>query len=200
MKEEFKYRSMIMKLLMNSTSLALWYDIIQDAENSCALVFKKEVEAYIVFLMMRYMTRPDIVKQIMAAEFLNSINMWRPAQRESKLQDVGDKCLIFSGLFPQLAAKRLVNISYFVNLGQSAYSSISKVETDLYGSLAKQFVPIMDVIQSLRNNELFPGLSPLEAYELWNETGSQRALATLKLYSQATPVTISSTDTKHIIK
>lgn len=191
---------MIMKLLMNSSSLALWHDIIQDAENSCALNFKEEIEAYIVFLMMRYMARPDIVKQIMATEFLNSLNHWRPQQRENGLQDVGDKCLIFSGLFPQLAAKRLVNISYFVKLGQSAYSSISKAETDLYSSLAKEFVPIMDVIQSLRNNKLFPGLSPLEAYELWSETGSQRALAMLKLYSQATPVTFYSEDVKHIIK
>ena len=179
-----------MKLLMSSSSTALWYDVIHDAETSCAHNFKQEIEAYVVFLLMRYMTRPDIVKQIMATDFLQSVNNWRPIQRENGLQDVGDKCLIFSGLFPQLASKRLVNISYFVKLGQSAYSSISKTDTDLYGSLAKQFVPIMDVIQSLRHDERFPGLTPLEAYELWNETGSQRALATLKLYSSdSLPVT-----------
>jgi hypothetical protein len=189
-----------MKLLMNSTSLALWHDIIQDAEDSCSLILKEEIEAYIAFLLMRYTEKPEIVKQIMASEFLYSQGLWRPAERENKLQEVGDKCLIFSGLFPQLAAKRLVKISYFVKLGQSAYSTISKTDSDLYSLLAKQFVPIMDVIQSLRQDkESFPGLLPLEAYELWNETGSQRALSVLKKYSSATPIAINQ-DEFHIIK
>jgi hypothetical protein len=175
---------------MNSTSLALWHDMIQDAKKACSLILKEETEAYLVFLLMRYTNRPDIAKQIMASEFLQSYNLWRTKERENGLQEVGDKCLIYSGLFPKLATKRLVKISYFVKLGQSAYLSISKNETDIYGILAKEFVSLMDIIQTCRHHEIFPELSPLEAYEMWNETGSQRALAALKAYSKATPLAI----------
>src|SRR6185437_11353883 len=106
--ERICLRSITMKLLINSTSLALWYDIIHDAEHTCAIALKEEIEAYLVFLMMRYTARPEIVKQIMAADFLYSINLPRLAERELGLQEVGDKCLIYSGLFPTVAEKRLV--------------------------------------------------------------------------------------------
>jgi len=177
-----------MKLLINSNTLALWYDIIHDAKSSCAIDLQQELEAYLVYLMMRFTNRPDIANQIMATEFLQSMNL-RVAEKEIGLQQVGDKCLIFSGLFPTLAEKRLVKIGYFVNLGRASYSAISKHDTDIYGLLAKQFVPLMDVIQSLRQyKDAFPTLLPLQAYDLWNETGSQRALSILKMYSKATPI------------
>jgi hypothetical protein len=172
-----------MKLLINSSSLALWYDIIHDAEASCSINLKAELEAYLIFLMMRYTSRPDIANQIMAVDFLRSLNLLRPAERELNLQAVGDKCLIYSGLFPNLAARRLVNISYYVKIGQSAYSTISKQHCDLYGLLASQFVTLMDVIQSLRKETSGFELQPLQAYDLWHETGSQRALSVLNKYS-----------------
>lgn len=191
-----------MKLLINSTSLALWYDIIHDAESSCSIALKEEIEAYLVFLMMRYTARPEMVKQIMASDFLYSLGLPRLAERDFGLQEVGDKCLIYSGLFPTLAEKRLVKISYYVKLGQTAYINISKTKDDIYGLLANQFVSLMDIIQSLRQyKESFPDLSPLQAYDLWNETGSQRALSVLKSYSKATPLNVNHEDEKlHIIK
>jgi hypothetical protein len=190
-----------MKLLINSTSLALWYDIIHDAESSCAIALREEIEAYLVFLMMRYTARPEIAKQIMASDFLHSMSLPRLLEREFGLQEVGDKCLIYSGLFPTLAEKRLVKISYFVKLGQTAYINISKTNNDIYGLLANQFVSLMDVIQSMRRyKESFPDLSPLQAYDLWNETGSQRALSILKSYSKATPLAVNNEEGLRIIK
>lgn len=189
-----------MKLLINSTSLALWHDIIHDAEVSCATALKEEIEAYLVFLMMRYTARPEIAKQIMASDFLHSLGLPRMEERDYGLQEVGDKCLIYSGLFPTLAEKKLVKISYFVKLGQTAYITISKSKDDIYGLLAEQFVDLMDILQSLRRyQESFPDLSPLQAYDLWNETGSQRALSILKSYSNATPLAVNYEDTKHRI-
>lgn len=201
-RDEFTLGSAKMKLLINSTSLALWYDIIHDAEASCAIDLKEEIEAYLVFLMIRYTTRPDIAKQIMATDYLYSLGLLQPEARELGLQAVGDKCLIYTGLFPALAEKRLVKISYYVKLGQAAYGNISKNASDIYGMLAKDFVPLMDIIQSLRQyNYSFPDLLPLQAYDLWNETGSKRALSVLKMVSGGTPLTTSSEDTElRIIK
>ena len=178
-----------MKLLLpNPNIMALWRGIIHEAESICAISLKEELESYLVFLLTRFTNKPELVKQIMASEFLHSMSLG-PHQRAFALQEIGDKCLIFSGLFPKIAEKRHVKIGYFVQMGSSAYSVISKTGNDVYDLLAHQFIPMMDVLQSIRcySNE-FPDLMPLEAYELWNQTGSHRALKILRTYTQATPV------------
>ena len=180
-----------MKLLVNSTTTSLWHQIIHEAEAACETPLKEEVESYLVFLMIRYTTRPEIAAHIMASDFLRGLELL-PNQRQLVLQEVGDKCLLFSGLFPDMADKRMVKVSYFVNLGQSSYANLSKSSNDLYGLLANQFVSLMDILQSMRQySEQHPDLLPIQAYDLWMETGSKRALSILKSYTQATPINLN---------
>ena len=173
-----------MNILMKDTSIALWHDVVKNAEDNCSIVLKENLEAYLVALLVRYTTRPDIAKQILASAFLEALNM-RENQRNASLQLVGDQCLIFAGFFPRLAEKRHVKLNYFVDLGKSAYGTISREADDLYWSLAVQFVGLMDILQSIRQT---PDLLPLEAYEQWDAVGSQRALRILRQYTGATPL------------
>lgn len=171
------------KLLQSDTSMSLWHKIIYEAENSCEITLKQELESYLICLLIRFTNKPQIIKQIMAMDFLEGLQLSKH-QREVALQEVGDKCLIFSGLFPQNSEKRMVRPSYFVNLGQSAYLNISKHEDDIYALLSDKFVALMDVLQSIRcYSKSYPDLLPLKAYELWEETGSRRAFSVLKQYS-----------------
>jgi hypothetical protein len=179
-----------MKVIMNSTPAALWQTIIHEAEIACATTLPAELEAYVVMLMMRYMDKPELAKEVIATQLLEGLNQ-RAGQRTEALQRVGDICLLFSGLFPGVAQKRLVKISYFINLGRGAYATVSRTSNDLYFTLAQQFVAIMDILQSA--SQQAPALMPIQAYELWNECGSQRALRVLKQYTQATPLSINNT-------
>ncbi len=183
-----KESEVFMKLIINSTPVALWLDIIHDAEAACAMVLKEDLESYLVFLLVRYTNKPEVVKQVIATEFLQGLN-FSANKRELALQEVGDKCLIISGLFPTMATKRMVKIGYFVNIGQAAYDKISKSKKDIYSSLAREFVPLMDILQSVRQySKEYPDLLPLQAYDLWNQTGSQRALSVLKQCTNGVPV------------
>ena len=182
-----------MKLLVNSTLTGLWHGIIHEAEAACTIFLKEELEAYLVFLLARYVNKPEMVKQIIANEFMEGLKHNRHHQRTLAMQEVGDKCLLFSGLFPQIAEKRLVKISYFVNMGQASYESISHNSTDLYGMLARQFVPLMDILQSIRRyTKEMPDLLPLQAYDLWTEGGSARAFQVLNQNSLSIPVRTGS--------
>ncbi len=186
-----------MKLLLSTNSISLWHQMIHEAEAACTISLKEEVEAYLVFLLARYLNKPEIVKQILAQEFLHGLTRSHH-QRQLAMQEVGDKCLIFSGLFPHMAEKRLVKVSYFVNMGQSAYENISQNSTDIYGMLARQFVSLMDVLQSLRRyTKEITDLLPLEAYDLWNDVQSQRALRVFAQQTGGTPVEITSEKPKH---
>jgi hypothetical protein len=179
-----------MTLLQSSTSIALWHEIIHEAEAACTISLKEEVEAYLVFMLARYVNKPEIVKHIIANEFLEGLK-YSPHHRATTMQEIGDKCLIFSGLFPHMADKRLVKISYFVNIGQSAYETVSKTSTDIYGMLARQFVSLMDILQAIRRyTKEISDLLPLQAYELWDDVNSQRALRILGQHTQAIPIKI----------
>lgn len=168
-----------MNLLTGATPI-LWQDLVKLAEDRCSVTLEHEVEAYLVTLLSRYTNKPEVAKQILATAFLKALNANKP-QRELSLQDVGDQCLLFAGLFPRVTQKRLVKVSYFVDLGRSAYASISNKTNDIYDLLALQFVVLMDVLQSLR--EPPHHLMPIEAYELWQEVGSHRALKILQEYT-----------------
>jgi hypothetical protein len=172
-----------MTVLTSPTSVALWYDAIKYAEDRCSIALKEDLEAYLVSLLIRYTNKPEVAKQILATAFLEALQL-RENERHATLQYVGDQCLLFAGLFPRVAEKRHVKISYFVGIGRSAYANVSKKTNDLFGSLAMQFVVLMDVLQSIRQHQ---ELLPLEAYNQWDTVGSQRALRVLQGYTKGTP-------------
>lgn len=172
-----------MTLLTQPTSVVLWHEVVRNAEDRLAIALKDDLEAYLVSLLMRYTNQPDVHKKVLATAYLEALQK-HTKERQFSLRMLGDECLLFAGLFPHSAEKRQVKVSYFVNLGRSAYCSISQTTDDLYGSLAAQFVVLMDVLQSIRPHG---DLLPLQAYEQWEELGSRRALQALKEFTQALP-------------
>lgn len=178
-----------MDLLTSSTTSVLWHDVIRHAEDCCSITLQDELEAYLVALLIRFTNKPEVAKQILATAFLEALQRHQ-FERQLSLQQVGDQCLLFAGLFPRAAEKKHVKISYFVSVGRSAYSSISKKTNDLYGSLAVHFVPLMDVLQSIR---AYPDLLPLEAYEQWNLLGSKRAFKILEQTTKGIPIKLPKT-------
>lgn len=162
----------------------IWVDVVREAEKDCSLQLELDLETYLSSLLHRYVNRPDVVRKVFATAFLQALQL-ESHQRSYSLQQIGDECLLLTGLFPRLAAKRCVKIRYFVNLGQAAYAAVSSsTSSSLYNLLSVQFVPLMDVLQAIRSDH---HLLPLEAYEQWQELGSQRAFTILQSYTAGTP-------------
>ncbi|MBV9576255.1 MAG: hypothetical protein JO149_06495 [Gammaproteobacteria bacterium] len=172
-----------MSLFTHDNVLVLWQDVVKQAENHCLIELDPNLETYLISLLMRYTTKPEMTQQIFATAFLEALQL-QENQRKICLQKIGDECLLFAGLFPHAIEKRHVNIAYFVDIGRSAYLTVSNTAHDLYWSLALRFVVLMDVLQSIRQHT---DLLPLEAYEQWNEVGSQRAFRILQSYSRGVP-------------
>ena len=179
-----------MTILTCSTEVSLWRDTVRHGEDMCAIALEEELEAYLVFLLMRYVSHPEVAKRVLAAKFLESMQV-HGSQRQALLQSLGDESLLFAGLFPHLAQRKQVKLRYFVDIGKAAYSTISLKKNDLFCTLAQQFVVLMDVLQSIHQHAKdVADLLPLEAYERWNTIGSQRALHILEQYSTATPIQV----------
>ncbi len=173
-----------MSILTEPTAAAQWQSLVLEAEDKANRPLGETLESYLVFTLMRFTQRPDMLEGVMALAFLNGRNE-QGQRRHDDLRDVGDQCLLFSGLFPQNAQRRLVRVSYFVNLGRSAYQQLHgelrHAGRKLYGQLASDFIAMMDVLLAMRSlNPEATVLSPIEAYELWEDTGSPQALNALR--------------------
>ena len=109
-----------MKLVVEPTEIAGWQTLVHDAQQASLLELTEELESYLVYMLMRFAGQPELVASVLALEFLENIDAMGTEQRDA-LRDVGDKCLLFSGLFPGRAKKCRVRVSYFVDLGQSPH-------------------------------------------------------------------------------
>lgn len=178
------------KIILESSSTAQWHQLVNEAEANCETVLNEEMESYLVFLLMRHTQKPHITSNIMATEYLQSLAAYGQLQQD-KLRDVGDQCLIFSGLFPKIAEVRTVKVSYFVGIGVSAYHSLAdtcKIQLcEFYHQLAEEFVHLMDVLHAIRSmNKSSEMLSTLAALDLWSDTGSKQALETIQNTTDST--------------
>jgi hypothetical protein len=179
-------------LVLHPTSMAQWLALVHDAETAAAHRLDEELESYLVFLLMRFAGQPQVTARVLALEYLDGL-LAGGRERKDRLRDVGDVCLLYSGLFPQMAARRRVRLSYFVQLGRTAYRELSdRLErgfAQVYLNLAHGFVPLMDVLQAMRTLPRgTPVLQPLEAFELWEDTGSSSARRSLRAVTDAVPV------------
>lgn len=185
-------------LVLHPTSTAQWHALVSEAEHSAGCVLTEDVESYLVFLLMRFTNRPHMLTKVLALDYLNSDSAPERTRNET-LRDIGDHCLLFSGLFPQHAERRRVKVSYFVGLGRSAYQQISDSpvaqNADIFAELSREFVALMDILQTIRELRTSnQNLSPLHAFDLWNETGSQHAFKVLRSITAAYPIRTDTPD------
>jgi hypothetical protein len=141
------------KLILHPTSTAQWHSLVCEAENAANIYLDEELQSYLVFLLMRFLNKPDIASKILAMDYIESL-LSSGQRKQDKLRDVGDACLIHAGFFPRRARRKRVSENYFIELGSGAYQHLSVVVENriasLYYRLAQSFVNIRDLLHAMR--------------------------------------------------
>ena len=154
----------------------IWQEALSLASHKVATPVPHYLEAYLVEMLIRHTQTSALnAKPCFTLEFFQALNAANQIQR---LQNVGDVCLIYAGLFPGHAEKKALNVKYFVELGQSAYGLISRTTGDIFALLAQKFVLLMDILQSMRPAS---GLSLLQLFSQWEKLQSRAAYNELTL-------------------
>jgi hypothetical protein len=141
-------------LYLQPTELAHWHALVNEAQLKARHELGETLESYVVYLLMRFTQQPDISKTILAEDYLTAINS--PRTNDGKLQSVGDKCLILSGLFPDRNRQKGLPAEYIPKLGKSAFFALHQQESNnpnpdtVFGQLAHQFETVTRVIDYLR--------------------------------------------------
>lgn len=133
------------------TAVQMWQQLVRESESREHVLLGEELQAYLVFALMRHLRDQDLVDRAMGQEWLRAHEDPVVAER---LRDVGDQCLLIAGLYPGLARRRLVDESYYAALGRSAYSRAAQRartgERRLFGQLVDGFHSLRIVLRSLR--------------------------------------------------
>ena len=100
------------------------------------------------------------------------------AQRDS-LRKVGDLSLFISGFFSDSLTRGLVDIDYYIQLGECAYGSLARRADDRLGDvfdeLSGKFPAFVDVLTEVsEQTALTSNADLLRLYEKWLRTGSRR--------------------------
>lgn len=141
------------QLILHPTDISQWHALVNEAQAATRLILNENTESYLVFLLMRFSHGPKLIESVVALDFLESMHKPRSLQVDL-LRDVGDKSLLFCGLFPGLAERRHVSLNYFSDLGQAAYLTVSELQesqtSDLYLQLSAQFITLQQILQAMR--------------------------------------------------
>lgn len=103
-------------------------------------------------------------------------------RRVTLLRQLGDTSLMVSGYFPEALQKKLINRSYYFQMGGIAYSHLSDLTEDqnIFDELSESFVKLADLITEVSTSIKIDRLSISELLEFYANSGSETALKKLK--------------------
>lgn len=141
------------RILTDAAPTALWHELVREAERNGSAPLDSDSESYLVFLLMRHLRDPGLAGHVFALDYFTAQHQPR-TQRQQQLRDLGDRCLLIAGLYPQQAQRRLVGLDYFLNLGSQAYAELADATAtalaQLYRQLASGYARLVRVLVEVR--------------------------------------------------
>jgi len=140
------------------TSNAEWHRLVEEALFQSGYRFDASLSHYLVITLDSYSTDNSLARSVIAVDYLTSIQI-SGLRGQQQLRQVGDHCLILSGLFPECALKKHVSLDYFIQLGKVAYQQLADLEHKLsldpalFNKLSTNFVGLMDVLHLMRHDK-----------------------------------------------
>jgi hypothetical protein len=101
------------------------------------------------------------------------------SEQRARLRSLGDFSLFMSGFFSESFRRRMVDVDYYVSMGEYAYGSLGRRDEDafseVFSELASKFVGFTDVLADIsERTALSSHTDVMRLYEKWLRTGSGR--------------------------
>jgi len=154
-----------------------FHEVVTDALNAVDLDASQPASWYLVGLL------GDFTKARLTDEPLG-LKLASPAEdageRVRTLKQVGDTSLYVAGFFAESLSRSLVDVDYYVGLGQNAYAQLARslganrAIAEVYQELAAKFPRFVDVLMQVRKRTNLAELSHTtdvgKLYEIWLRT------------------------------
>ena len=117
--------------------------VVIDTQAETGFELPESIEAYVVMLLAHNLDRPDFLPEDSFAQAY--LKLRRPGDYAAK--DLGDACLLVTGVFPLYGIKHGLDRSYYQDIGISSYEIVSEtLNGELFSQLSTHFVFISDFI------------------------------------------------------
>jgi hypothetical protein len=170
--------------LRHQTPEEYFKDLVDSALVRQHLQATELTEYYLVNLLCRFV-RPssripyiDDSSEPLALRLRRALESAGHEQRE-RLRNLGDFSLFTSGFFGDSLLARVVDVDYYVSMGEYAYGSLGRRDEEAFGEvfteLARKFVRFVDVLSDVsEHTSLASNADLLRIYERWVRTGSRK--------------------------
>lgn len=117
--------------------------------------------------------------QPLGTRFARALQTAGVAQRDG-LRSVGDQSLFITGFFADSLNRSLVDVDYYIQLGESAYRSLARhgdrTYAEVFDELSDKFTTFVDVLGEVSERTLISSNADvLRLYEKWLRTRSRRS-------------------------
>ena len=168
-------------IVRRETPIEYFREMVEAAIQRQHLDAREGTSFYLVNLLARFIQHDagDDDSEALGVRFVKALGAAGRWQHE-ELRRVGDQSLFISGFFADSLTGSLVDVDYYIHLGEHAYGSLARRNDpalgDVFDELAEKFTAFVDVLGEVSDRT---GLSShsdlLRLYERWLRTGSRRS-------------------------
>jgi hypothetical protein len=177
---------------------AFFQQSVVDAIDRHQVSAREETVVYLVNLLARFTrserfyewTPQGLELSPLALLYGDAVHTRLPEQRRVILQRLGDVALFVAGLFADSLKRSLVDVDYYIAMGETAYGTLGEdppnggrgqASAGIFNELSCRFGDFVDVVADVADNsERGNNEDVLRLYELWMRTGSRRAARKLR--------------------
>ena len=166
-----------MDLTLAASVDEFFHEVVTDALSAVDLDASEPASWYLVGLLGE-MTRTRLTDEPLGPK-LAQVGA-DAGERVKTLKQVGDQSLYVAGFFSESLSRSLVDVDYYVGIGQNAYAQLArslgaqKTLTEVYEELAEKFPRFVDVLAEVRKRttlaELNAATDVSKLYEIWMKT------------------------------
>ena len=172
-------------LLRSESPIEYFRDLVESALHHQHVAVRELTSFYVVNLLAGFVHAEQSglhEDEALGIRFVKALQSGGTAQRDG-LRRVGDTSLFLSGFFSDSFNRRLVDIDYYMKLGERAYGSLARQDDalgDVFDELAEKFPALVDVLAEVsESTALGSDADVMRLYEKWLRTGSPRTSSKL---------------------
>ena len=170
-------------LVRNESPVEYFRELIESAMKRQHLAARELTSFYLVNLLTGFVhfdrSATAGEDEALGVRFVKALQTAGVRQRDA-LRQVGDLSLFISGFFADSLTRSLVDIDYYIQLGECAYGSLARqADTafgDVFDELSGKFAAFVDVLGEVsERSALTSNADLLRLYERWLRTRSRRS-------------------------
>jgi hypothetical protein len=172
---------MVKTLLRNESPIEYFKELVESAMEHQQLATSEMTSFYVVNLLAGFvhLDGSPASDEPLGIRLAKALQAGGSQQRDG-LRRVGDTSLFISGFFSDSLTRSLVDVDYYVTLGECAYSSLARQSDEtfsvVFDELAGKFIGFVDVLGEVsERTALTSNTDILRLYEKWLRTKSRRS-------------------------